>query len=183
MKGLLHICCGPCSIYPALKLKGLKIDFDAYFYNPNINNKEELIKRLENALKVAKRYKFKVLKNLNQDVILEDNIKNNKNTRCEYCYNARFDEVFNYAKNKGYDFVMTSLLGSPYQNHKLLIEKLEDCKNKFNLEYKEINFQEGFYYGQKLARKNDIYCQKYCGCAISYENYLKKIKKELEDND
>lgn len=183
MKALLHICCGPCSIYPALKLKGLKIDFDAYFYNPNISNKEELLKRYENALKVSKRYKFKLVKNLSSDFVLEKDIKNNISSRCGYCYNARFDEVFKYAKNNHYDFVMTSLLGSPYQNHNLIKEKLDSAKSIYNVEYKMINFQEGFYYGQKLARENDIYCQKYCGCAISYENYLKKIKEELENND
>lgn len=176
MKSLLHICCGPCSIFPNLKLKGLGILFDALFYNPNITDKKEYNLRLKNARKVGKIYHFNVFeKKDNNYLMLSDITKNN--TGCNMCYLKRFDGVFSFAKENNYKSVMTTLLGSPHQNRDLLLKNLNTSSKKYQIPYYDINFKEGFYLGQSLARKNNIYCQKFCGCQKSYHEYLKRKEK------
>lgn len=179
MKVLLHVCCGPCSIFPSIKLSGLKIPFDAFFYNPNIENKEEYEKRLLNAKKVSKLYNFTLIENKEEVPIIPKELKTNN--RCGNCYLKRFDVVFKYAKEHNYTHVTSTLLGSPYQNRELLLKRLDEMSKKYKIDYLDINFKEGFYYGQGLARKNDIYCQKFCGCQISYLEYLKKEKEREND--
>ena len=48
MKLLLHMCCGPCAVYPVSVIKEENIDFEGYFYNPNIHPIEEFERRMEN---------------------------------------------------------------------------------------------------------------------------------------
>jgi len=58
MKVLLHICCGPCAIYPVQALKKEGLDVEGFFYNPNIHPKDEYERRLEAARKVAQELDF-----------------------------------------------------------------------------------------------------------------------------
>ncbi|MBI5599811.1 MAG: epoxyqueuosine reductase QueH [Deltaproteobacteria bacterium] len=45
---LVHMCCGPCSIYPLKKMLGAKdLSVTGFFYNPNIHPFEEFRKRLD----------------------------------------------------------------------------------------------------------------------------------------
>ncbi|PIZ84771.1 MAG: hypothetical protein COX96_02010, partial [Candidatus Omnitrophica bacterium CG_4_10_14_0_2_um_filter_44_9] len=55
MKALLHICCGPCAVYPARALKNEGFDVDGFFYNPNIHPYSEYKKRYEAVLAAAER--------------------------------------------------------------------------------------------------------------------------------
>lgn len=171
MKVLLHICCGPCSIYPIIKLTGLKIAFEMYFYNPYIYPKEELDRRIEGARRVAIRFKAKVF--INDQTLYDE-----KRARdCSGCYLVRLDEVFIYAKNNGYTHVSSSLLGSPFQKTELIINHMSELAQKYGLLLYTPDFKEGFYYGQKLAKSNEIYCQKYCGCYQSYLAMAKEFKE------
>ena len=47
---LLHICCGPCSIYPLSALRGEDFAVHGFFYNPHIQPYQEFERRL-NTLK------------------------------------------------------------------------------------------------------------------------------------
>jgi predicted adenine nucleotide alpha hydrolase (AANH) superfamily ATPase len=51
-KLLLVSCCAPCSVAVIQDLKTQDIDFTVLFYNPNIQPKEEYIRRLEENKKV-----------------------------------------------------------------------------------------------------------------------------------
>ncbi|MBU0960134.1 MAG: epoxyqueuosine reductase QueH, partial [Proteobacteria bacterium] len=46
MNLLLHVCCGPCSIYPLSRLRQQNIEVSGYFYNPNIHPFQEFRRRL-----------------------------------------------------------------------------------------------------------------------------------------
>lgn len=45
MKILMHICCGPCSIYPLQVLRAQGFEVTGYFYNPNIHPYREYLQR------------------------------------------------------------------------------------------------------------------------------------------
>ena len=47
MKVLLHICCGPCTVYPLEILREEGVTVHGFFYNPNIHPYLEFRKRLE----------------------------------------------------------------------------------------------------------------------------------------
>jgi predicted adenine nucleotide alpha hydrolase (AANH) superfamily ATPase len=51
-KLLLHICCGPDATIPIVDLKD-KYDITCFWYDPNIQPKQEYIKRLEAFKKVC----------------------------------------------------------------------------------------------------------------------------------
>lgn len=182
-KVLLHICCGPCTVFPALKLKGLKVPFDCYFYNPNINDYAERLLRFRNAVKLSKKLHFKLIKN-NDEILKTTTPPANNKQDCGMCYFTRLDEVFKYAKQNNYQAVSTTLLGSPYQNQQLIAEKLELLKESYGVDYVIFNFKDGFYLGQKIARQLKIYCQKFCGCFASYQEFVQReLKKEQAIND
>ena len=53
MKLLLHICCGPCVIYPLKRLREEGVDVTGLYYNPNIHPFREYRKRLETLVTYA----------------------------------------------------------------------------------------------------------------------------------
>lgn len=179
-KLLLHVCCGPCAMYPTKYLIENKMKFDAYFYNPNIHPFDELKLRYENAIKVANIRGYNIIGNLECYQNVWEGFEKNFD-RCKYCYQIRLDEVFKYAKNNNYKAVTTSLLASPYQRHELLKKILEENSKKYNVPYFYYDFREGFWEGQREAKANGIYCQKYCGCILSYSeslNYINKLREK-----
>ena len=50
---LLHICCGPCSIYPLTQLRAQGKDVQGYFYNPNIHPYREFKQRIQAVQQMA----------------------------------------------------------------------------------------------------------------------------------
>ncbi len=146
-----------------------------YFYNPYIYPYEELMKRINGAKKVAKRFKAKLYTD-NTTLYDEKRAKN-----CSSCYLVRLDSLFIYAKNNDFTHIGSSLLGSPFQDHLAIKEHMRTLAKEYNIKLYTPNFQEGFYYGQKLARENEIYCQKYCGCYNSYLAMEKLLKENKND--
>ena len=44
---LLHICCGPCLVYPFRRLKDQGFSISGFYYNPNIYPASEYLRRVE----------------------------------------------------------------------------------------------------------------------------------------
>ena len=44
---LLHVCCGPCSLMPIIRLREEGFAVTAYFFNPNIHPQDEYQRRRE----------------------------------------------------------------------------------------------------------------------------------------
>ena len=107
-----------------------------------------------------------------------DNVKNDLNNRCGYCYLSRLESAFKYASSNGYDCVTTTLLISPYQKHDLIIRTCEFLEKKYNVKFLYRDFRPYFYEGKAMFKETGLYMQKYCGCVFSEEErYEKKIKK------
>jgi hypothetical protein len=69
---------------------------------------------------------------------------------------------------QGSDCFSTSLLISPYQNHELLKEIGYEIGEKIGIAFYYEDFKQLYRTGLQLARGYGWYIQKYCGCAISY---------------
>lgn len=175
IKLLMHICCGPCSVYPASVLQEEGIDFEGFFYNPNIHPIQEFERRRENVEIFAANKGIKV--NYAEGFMQEtwQNFKGINDERCAMCYGIRLDKAAEYASKNGFDAFTTSLLVSPYQKHELIVELGEKAAQKHKILFFYRDFRPGFRQGQQQAKEIGLYRQKYCGCIVSYnETVIKK---------
>ncbi len=172
MKLLMHTCCAPCSVYCIEELKNEGIEPTVYWYNPNIHPYKEYEARRD----CLKEY----TKNIGVEAIFEEeyglrtfckNVVEDLENRCSnYCYKVRLEQTAKYAKENGYDSFTTTLLVSPYQNHKELKQLGEQIAKKYGLQFLYRDFRVGFRIGQTKARELGLYMQKYCGCVFSEES-------------
>ena len=61
MKLLLHICCGPCSIYPVKVLRESQFDVMGFFYGSNIHPYTECIRRRDTLSQYAEEIDLKLI--------------------------------------------------------------------------------------------------------------------------
>lgn len=178
MKLLLHMCCAPCTIYPAIVLKEEGIEFEGLFYNPNIHPFEEFEKRREN-LRILERKNAMTI-NYIEDFDQEswESFKGNGEDRCNMCYFTRLEKTAQFASQKGFHAFTTTLLVSPYQKHDVIGEIGKKLAEKCSVEFYYKDFRPGFRKGQQLAREMGLYRQKYCGCIISLRERQDKTGKK-----
>lgn len=177
MKVLLHICCGPCAVFPVSNLQEEKIGIKGLFYNPNIHPKDEYVRRKENVQKLAE------IKGLDVDYIDDfrqeewEAFSGPEVQRCGMCYALRLDRAARHAKETGCDAFTTTLLVSPYQKHDLIRELGEKAAKKHGTEFYYKDFRPGFRLGQQQAREMELYRQKFCGCIVSFDESPHTKKK------
>ena len=185
-KLLLHACCAPCS---TACIERLIEDFDitVYFYNPNMDSKEEYEKRAEEMkrfLSVA--YKDKV------GLIMEDYLPSEYlnavnglenqpegGARCEKCFYLRLKKTAEYAQENSFDFITTTLTVSPYKNAPLINQVGESaCENSaVKWLYSDFKKANGYLRSIELSKLFGLYRQNYCGCVFSKN----EREKQMED--
>lgn len=177
MRLLLHMCCGPCSVYPVSVLEEEGINFEGIYYNPNIHPLDEFIKRRENVRRFSETKNISVtyMDEFQQEAWEKMGEDNNK--RCNMCYTLRLDQAAQFAKENGFDAFTTTLLVSPYQNHELITELGKKAALKYGTEFFYRDFRPGFRQGQQGAKDLGLYRQKYCGCIISIDEAKNNKKK------
>lgn len=169
---LLHTCCGPCFFGSFEGLKDEKFKITSYFYNPNIQPKEEWEKRLQN-LQIAAEGKTEGVITENYDpenhvqaiIGKEDEFPK----RCLDCYRLRLKKTAQKAKEEGFDLFSTTLLISPYQQHDALRGIGDEVGKEFGVSFYYKDLRPYFKEGQEIAKEKCIYRQKYCGCLYSKE--------------
>ncbi|MFA4843060.1 MAG: epoxyqueuosine reductase QueH, partial [Candidatus Omnitrophota bacterium] len=120
MKLLLHICCGPCALYPLKELLCNKFDrITGFFYNPNIHPPSEYKKRKDAVNDVASKIGLEVIAPLYkmEEYFRKVLLKEESPQRCSLCWELRLSKTADFAKHNGFDAWTTTLLISPYQNH------------------------------------------------------------------
>jgi len=176
MKLLLHTCCAPCLI-GVLGGDYLTAEVSCFWFNPNIHPYTEYKSRL-NALEIFAREN-------NIDLIIKDyyglrefisKITSFYN-RCGFCYDWRIRECALFASQNNFDAFSSTLLISPYQNHEKIKELGEKYAELYNIKFFYKDSRGSFRAGQKKARENNIYMQKYCGCIFSEEERYLHLRK------
>ena len=170
MKLLLHICCGPCVLYPIRKLAVNKFKkIVGYYYNPNIHPPSEYKRRRDALLGAEKRLNFEVIyprykleEYFKKIVPEEDSPK-----RCGLCWKLRLSETAEFAKENGFNAFSSTLLISPYQNHEAIKEIGYDVAREKGVNFYYEDFRKGFRESQEEAKREDLYRQRYCGCVFS----------------
>ncbi|NLE24298.1 MAG: epoxyqueuosine reductase QueH [Clostridiaceae bacterium] len=186
MKLLMHICCAPCAVAIVDKFKiDPDISFEGFFYNPNIHPMEEYEKRKRSVVQLSDEYDLNV--NYHDDFKLEywkNSLGNNKLLRCNTCYSLRLNETAKYAKENSFSAFTTTLLISPYQDHKLIKSMGQAIADKHGIQFYYEDFRELYRKGRELSRGKHYYMQKYCGCFYSYSesDHPKKPIYNFEGN-
>ena len=180
MTVLLHICCGPCAVYPLEVLKKEGVAVRGFFYNPNIHPYLEFRKRLEAVEQLASKVDLPV--EYHREYGLKDYLRKvvfNEDSRCGLCYDIRLLEVVEQAKKTRADAFSTTLLYSCYQNHELIRHKAEQLAEQHKIPFYYQDFREGWQQGIDMSKKMGLYRQSYCGCIYSeQERYDKRLRKK-----
>jgi epoxyqueuosine reductase len=170
MKLLLHICCGPCALYPIKELLNKKFDkITGFFYNPNIHPPSEYKRRRDTLSEAALKTGFELMipEYRMEEYFRKVLLKESSPERCSLCWELRLSETANFAKDNGFDAFTTTLLISPYQDHEKIKKIGEEIAGKMGVQFYYQDFRLGFKDGQEQAKKENLYRQKYCGCVFS----------------
>ncbi len=178
-KLLLHSCCGPCSSYVITYLKDY-FDITILYYNPNIEPKEEYIKRKNEQIKLIDELKYDNLhimdidydNNSFKDVVVGHENDKEGGERCHICYRLRLDKVAKIAKENIFDYFCTTLTVSPYKNSYIINEIGYDLEKKYNIKWLVSDFKkkDGYKKSIMLSKEYNLYRQNYCGCLFSKNN-------------
>ncbi|MCK5061471.1 epoxyqueuosine reductase QueH [Candidatus Parcubacteria bacterium] len=172
-KLLLHICCAGCG---AAIGRELKSDYQVtlYFYNPNIFPREEFVKRLEEAKRIAKDHKLNLISEDYNHAAWLEMAKGHENDpergeRCFICYKDRLKRTAAKAGGLGFTWFTTTLSVSPHKDAKAIINIGNNLAHKFSLKFLDKDFkkQNGFKKACALSKELNLYRQDYCGCEFS----------------
>lgn len=185
-KILLHICCGPCTLYPLKVLRQEGLEIQGYFFNPNIHPYQEFRRRIRALERVAELKELPVI--YDKDYGLRSFLRRvvfREDKRCEQCYLLRLEQAVKKALALRAEAFTTTLLYSRYQGHNLIKEIAEDLSFRYKVPFLYRDFRVGWEEGQKEAQSLDIYRQPYCGCIFSeqerYDKRWRKKRKEVKD--
>ncbi len=175
-KLLIHSCCGPCSSY-VLSYLNKYFDITIYYYNPNIDTKEEFNKRLSEQKRLIKEMfndEIKVIDGEYIPSIYYSKIKGHEKDkeggeRCHICYKMRLEETAKFAKENNFDYFTTTLSVSPYKNAKVLNLLGEELEKEYNIKYLYADFKkkDGYKKSVMYSKEYNLYRQDYCGCVYS----------------
>ncbi len=184
MRLLLHICCGPCAVYPVEVLRGQGHGLHGFFFNPNIHPYREFRRRLSAAVQFAGTVRLPVT--WNRDYGLRPFLRSvvfHEDDRCRLCYAMRLRETARLAAAMGLDAFTTTLLYSRYQRHDLVRRTGEAAAAEAGVPFFYQDFRAGWQEGIDGAIAMDLYRQAYCGCVYSeQERYDKKWRKRMRRN-
>ena len=165
MKVLMHVCCGPCSIYPVKTLREDGAEVMGFFYRHNIHPYTECLKRQETLQNYADRINLRVIYQEGYD--LEGFIQNivyREKDRCRHCYHDRLRSTALLAKRGKFDYFSSTLLYSKFQKQELVRSIGESIGNSVGISFYYHDFRQGWKKGVEASKRLAIYRQQYCGC-------------------
>lgn len=185
---LLHSCCAPCSSY-VLEYLSQYFYITIFYYNPNISEKEEYKKRVEEQKRLIQelpvRYEVSFLEGKYDTKEFYDAVKGleqlgERSARCYACYQLRLEQAVRIARLKGFDYFTTTLSISPYKNAAWLNEIGEKLQKEYGVDYLYADFKKknGYKRSIELSEQYHLYRQDYCGCTFSKkEEEMRKQKR------
>ena len=177
-KILLHICCGPCAIYPIRSLQQQGFEVVGLYYNPNIHPLREYLRRREAASQVAQKLGIKLIcKDDEYDPgrYLRE-VVHREPSRCFFCYRLRLERSLSIARRGGFEWFSSTLLSSARQKHEQIAELASSLAGGGSPAFFYQDFRAGRKEAMEISRQWEIYRQQYCGCLYSeWERYHKEL--------
>ncbi len=171
---VLHACCAVCAGYPISLLPDKGYSPVVYFFNPNIHPKDEYTRRFEELKRYCKKKQIQI--------IIEEEDTNNwfeyvkglerepeRGKRCQKCFEYRLLRTAKKSYEIGINNFTTTLFISPHKNRNDIIKAGEKAAQEYSLNFIDIDFrkQDGFLKTMKIAKEENFYRQKYCGCIFA----------------
>ncbi|MBQ3852809.1 MAG: epoxyqueuosine reductase QueH [Lachnospiraceae bacterium] len=179
---LLHSCCAPCSSACIERLCD-RCDITVYYYNPNIGEEAEYLKRKEEQIRLIRAYnsekkgKYEI-KILDADYDPESFTAMAKGMedcpergpRCHKCYELRMRRTAEAALEAGgFDLFATTLTLSPLKDSEAINRIGFKIEEETGMKYLPSDFKKrnGYLRSIELSKEYDLYRQNYCGCIYS----------------
>lgn len=171
---LLHSCCGPCSSRCIETLKEV-FSVTVYYYNPNITDREEYLKRKSEQIRFLKETGWAEFLESPYDpetfFSCAEGLEQEKEggVRCYRCFELRLRKTAMEAKSRGFDYFCTTLSVSPHKNAVWINEIGEKIAVEAGIRWLPADFKKenGYLRSVRLAKEYGLYRQDYCGCAFS----------------
>ena len=178
---LLHSCCGPCSTAVIESLAG-EFDITVLYYNPNITDEAEYLRRKETQIEFIKAYNRNLTSPgsvmlLECDYEPEEFYKVAKGfeeepeggRRCGKCFRLRLEKAAQLAALSGYEAFATTLTVSPHKNYTLISSLGRELSLRYGVSFLDRDFKKkaGYQRSIELSRQYGLYRQDYCGCRFS----------------
>lgn len=172
-KLLLHVCCGPDATVPIMDLKK-DYDLVCFWYDPNIQPKDEYDKRLEAFKKVCEIEEVPFIEGEYDVANFLAEIKGLEHTpekgeKCAKCYDMRLRRTAELAVEMGIRHFSSTLNNSPHKDLAKMFDLGDKNALSNNLVFLKEAFRKngGFDRSVEYTKKHQIYRQNYCGCVFS----------------
>jgi epoxyqueuosine reductase len=176
-KLLLHACCAPCSSY-CLEYLAPYFDITVFYYNPNIDNREEYEKRVSEEQRLIQEMPLlrpvHFLEGEYEPEAYHEKVKGHETDpeggdRCSICFAMRLRKTAETARLKGFDCFTTTLTISPLKDADRLNEIGEKAASEYGVFFLPSDFKkrDGYRRSVHLSEEYHLYRQNYCGCSFS----------------
>jgi len=179
---LLHSCCAPCSSACIERLFD-RCDITVYYYNPNIGEEAEYLKRKEEQIRLIDlynsekkgKYEIKILDADHDPDVFYEMARGlekcpERGERCHKCYELRMRRTAEAAiACGGFDLFATTLTLSPLKDSEAINRIGFRIEEETGMRYLPSDFKKrnGYLRSIELSRQYDLYRQDYCGCIYS----------------
>jgi predicted adenine nucleotide alpha hydrolase (AANH) superfamily ATPase len=170
---VLHICCAPDEAW-VVKCLHESHELTCFFCNPNIQPREEYVKRLAEARKVADHFGVEFASDpyapQSWEEVVRDALDSTEGgLRCERCFLLRLRRTASFCIERGLQRFTTVMSISPHKRIGQLNAAGQQAAAEAGLIYEPYNFkkQDGFRKSILLSDELGLYRQDYCGCRLS----------------
>lgn len=167
---LLHACCGPCSLEPLRVLREQGFLPTIVYVNPNIQPRDEYVRRLETLRAWAAGENVEVVEGPYEAERWEREVARygtNRLARCQACYRLRLEGAATLASELGCAHMSTTLAVSPYQLFDACGAELGRICARAGLVAVWQDFRPLYPQATTRAKELGLYRQNYCGCRFS----------------
>lgn len=167
---LLHACCGPCSLEPLRVLREQGFLPTIVYVNPNIQPRDEYVRRLETLRAWAAGENVEVVEGPYEAERWEREVARygtNRLARCQACYRLRLEGAATLAAELGCAHMSTTLAVSPYQLFDACGGELGRICARAGLIAVWQDFRPLYPQATTRAKELGLYRQNYCGCRFS----------------
>ena len=177
---LVHVCCATCYLGVAADLRSRGVEFEGYFYNPNVHPLLEFRRRLK-ACKVLS-HDAGLPMTFDEEYGLVGWLRTmvgHEDERCERCYRMRLERTAETAAKRGFAGFTTTLLASPHQRHEKVREIGEELAGRFGVKFVYRDWRGTHDEACAGSKARSLYRQQYCGCIYSEYDRFKNTTTHL----
>lgn len=182
---LLHSCCAPCSGGILTMLHAAGVSVTVFFYNPNIHPEEEYKKRKGEIIRFAQTLSVGFVDADYEPAIWQTRVKGleeepERGKRCEQCFDLRLERSALFAHENSFNVYATTLGASRWKDLTQVNAAGAKAAGRWpGLSFWAKNWREegGAQLMEEVARQENFYRQKYCGCRYSIKTEQITLEK------